>query len=170
MSGSQAFGTNTSTFTINVPGVQWATGITPVFSQADITGSSATGALMTIRAQNATGTTSTGAGLTLCSGSGTSTNGSIIMRTGGTAGTIRMTMNGTGLGFYTATPVAQQTRITNYTDSTGGTPGTTLASVVGTTYSTDIPTIRNWVASLNKQINDVKNILSAANSGVGITT
>jgi len=48
------------------------------------------------------------------------------------------------------------------TDSSGGTPGTTLAAVVGTTYSTDIPAIRNWIASLNDAINDLKAALVAA--------
>lgn len=120
----------------------------------------------------ASGTNNNGGALQIASGA-PGTGGS-----GGTAGaltlvagaTTRLTANATGLGFYTATAVAQATKIANYTDSTAGTPGTTLAAVTGTTYSTDIPTIRNWIASLNKQVNDLKNQLSAAAGGIGITT
>lgn len=57
------------------------------------------------------------------------------------------------------TPEAGPTALT---DSTAGTPGATLAAVVGTTYSTDIPTIRNWIASLNAQINALQTALTTA--------
>lgn len=113
--------------------------------------------------------TTQGGGVNILTGSGT-TKGTFTLKTGGSAGTIRMSANSTGLGFYTATPVAQATKIANYTDSTAGTPGTTLAAIVGTTYTSDVGTIRNWIASLNKQINDLKNQLSAAAGGIGITT
>lgn len=58
--------------------------------------------------------------------------------------------------------VVPQTEPADLTDSTAGTPGTTLAAVVGTTYSTDVGAIRNWIASLNKAHNDLKAALVAA--------
>ncbi len=48
------------------------------------------------------------------------------------------------------------------TDSTAGTPGATLAAVVGTTYATDIPAIRNWIASLNARIDGLQAALEAS--------
>lgn len=75
-------------------------------------------------------------------------------------GTAAIAIDNTGkLAFYTGTPIAQQTRAGQLTDNTAGTPGATLAAVVGTTYSTDIPTIRNWAASLAQRINAVETII-----------
>lgn len=129
-------------------------------SQSDNVTNSATAAPWTIHAPNATGTGATGGALTLQSGTGTTAAGAVTVKAGSTT---RMTANATGLGLYAATPVAQASRVGQLTDSTAGTPGTTLAAVTGTTYSTDIPTIRNWIASLAAKINALE--LAAHNLG-----
>ena len=56
----------------------------PIFHQLDNTTNSATAAALIIQAANATGTTATGGNLILKSGTGTSTNGSILIQSGGT--------------------------------------------------------------------------------------
>lgn len=80
-------GAEALTFTIAAAGttsLQFATTVTAcVLTQADRTTASATGAALTIQAQNATGTTSTGGNLVLQSGTGTSTYGSVKIKSGG---------------------------------------------------------------------------------------
>jgi hypothetical protein len=68
----------------------------------------------------------------------------------------------TALESVDAGTVDPQTATGALTDSTAGTPGATLAAVVGTTYSTDIPTIRNWAASLAAKINALRTELIAS--------
>lgn len=64
----------------------WATATTaPGIKQANNTTASATGATLTIQAQNTTGTTSTGGKLALTSGTGTTAAGNIELQVGGTA-------------------------------------------------------------------------------------
>jgi hypothetical protein len=90
-------------------GVAWAsTATTPKVSQADVATNSATGATLTVQAQNATGTTATGGNLVLTSGTGTSVAGNVILQTGGTA---RLTLSPTtatwGLSSMAATANAR---------------------------------------------------------------
>ena len=77
-----------------------------IFKQADNTTNSATASTLTVRSANATGTTSTGADLVLSSGTGTSAHGSVKVNVNSTT---RIQANGTGLGFFAATPVAKPT-------------------------------------------------------------
>ncbi len=80
-------------------------------------------------------------------------------------GAFELTMKGTLIKCFdemAAGTVDPQTAPTELTDSTAGTPGATLAAVVGTTYSTDIPAIRNWIASLNARINTLQDKLVSA--------
>lgn len=125
----------------------------PAFGQIDQTANSTNGQKLIIASQNATGTTSTGGDLQINSGTGTTTAGKLTLLAGAT---VRFTANATGIAFYAGTPVAQASRVGQLTDSTAGTPGTTLAAVTGTTYSTDVPTIRNWMASMAAKLNAVE--------------
>jgi hypothetical protein len=68
--------------------------VSPLLSQADDTGSGATGDDLTIQAQNATGTTALGGNLILTSGTGTSADGYTSIKTGGHA---RLTANASGV-------------------------------------------------------------------------
>jgi hypothetical protein len=77
-----------------------------IIKQADNTTNSATAATLTVRAANATGTTSTGGDLIVASGTGTTANGNVKINSGSTT---RIQANGTGLGFFAATPVAKPT-------------------------------------------------------------
>lgn len=87
-----------------------------------------------------------------------------------TAGTsILFGNSGLSLGFYGASPVARPSQITNLTDNSAGTPGSTLAAIGGTTYSSDAPTLRNWIASVNAKISAIENVLSATAGGLGLT-
>jgi hypothetical protein len=68
--------------------VQWGSAVTtPTIKQADVATASATGAAMTVAAQNASGADGTGAALTVragdaTGGSGTRTGGALLMRSG----------------------------------------------------------------------------------------
>lgn len=93
--------------------LEWTNATTnPTLHQADNTTNSATAQSLAIQAQNATGTTSTGGNLILESGTGTSSNGSVVIKTGAndtltitdtvtTIKTIATVQNGdpTGLGY-----------------------------------------------------------------------
>lgn len=71
--------------TVKAAGLTWATSVTaPTISQADNTGSLATGQPLAIHAQNATGFSSIGGALSLASGTGTATPGAIKMYAGAT--------------------------------------------------------------------------------------
>jgi hypothetical protein len=72
------------------------------------------------------------------------------------AGPNKISANVTGLAFYANTPVAQAARVGQLTDSSAGTPGTTLSAIGGTTYSTDAPTLRNWIASVAAKLNAIE--------------
>ena len=86
---------------------------------------------------------------------------------GGTTGTkLATSATAQKLSVFNATPIVQPTAAgqaalaaqgqQTLTDSTAGTAGTTLAAVTGAVYATDIPTIRNWIASLAAQLALVK--------------
>jgi hypothetical protein len=85
-----------------------------------------------------------------------------------TAGKVYVS-NGAGSGAWTTAATAavnattsvrgivlQAAADTDLTDSTGGTPSGTLASFVGTTWSTDSPTVKNTISSLAAEIADLK--------------
>jgi hypothetical protein len=76
--------------------------------QADVVTNSATGAALTIQAQNATGSTANGGALVLASGTGTTAAGAVSLKAGTT---VRLTANATGLGFYAGGAVAQASRV-----------------------------------------------------------
>lgn len=84
----QSAGNNALTYTLRDSGttlVAFAATVTAAtINQASTSTNSATGALMTIQAQNATGTTTTGGGLTLTSGTGTTVAGNLTLQSGGT--------------------------------------------------------------------------------------
>lgn len=94
----------------------------------DVTTASADGWDLTIQAQNATGPTSTGGNLFLKAGTGTSSSGELYLTSGSS---IRMTVNSTGVGFNSATPIARPDyTVTNpTTDRSLNVTGDTLAQV-----------------------------------------
>lgn len=63
------------------------------------------------------------------------------------------------VAFYGATGAVQPSRVGQLTDSTAGTPGSTLAAVGGTVYATDVATLRNWAASLAQRVNALETII-----------
>lgn len=75
---------------------------------------------------------------------------------------VKMTINATGLGLYTATPVAQASRVGALTDSTTGTPSTTIGDV-GSSFSQS--GLNNIHASLLAKIN----ALELALHNIGLT-
>lgn len=85
-----------------------STAVTPTIMQADVVTNSATGAALTIQAQNATGSTANGGALVLASGTGTTAAGAVSLKAGTT---VRLTANATGLGFYAGGAVAQASRV-----------------------------------------------------------
>lgn len=87
-------------------------------------------------------------------------------------GTTRIQLNSTGLGFFGATPVAQQADIGALTDNTAGTADNTLAALpdpADTPASADalrddlvtnlIPVLRNNYADLAEQVNAIRTAL-----------
>ena len=81
--------------------------------------------------------------------------------------TTRIEVNGTGMGFFAVTPVAQPADIVAFTDNTAGTPGNTLAALpnpADTPATADAlrddlvtncwPVLRNWAASFATKHND----------------
>ena len=74
---------------------------------------------------------------------------------------------GGNLGVFDTTPVGQQALLTptqdDLTDSTGGTPGTTLADFSGGIDTVDATTLLDCIASLAAQLAKVKDDLAAVN-------
>lgn len=155
-----------------------STATTPTISQATSATASVTGAAMQLNAQDCSGTTSvTGAKLTIRAGdatgaSGTRNGGGVDIRagTGATSNgllrlldsaTVRLTVSSVGLGLYATTPVAQATRAGALTDSTTGTPSTTLVDV-GVAFSQS--NVNNNFASLATKYNALE--LACHNLGV----
>jgi len=68
-------------------------------------------------------------------------------------------VNDTGIGLFGATPVAQREILAPLTDSTGGTPATTIAAVSGTG---DDSGINNALASLVARITSIESELVAS--------
>lgn len=79
----------------------------------------------------------------------------------GPGGSVMETAGGGTLGFYGATPVVQASRSGQLTDSTGGTPGTTLAAITaGSSYSqADMVAVKNALASLAAKHNAIDTLL-----------
>lgn len=78
-----------------------------------------------------------------------------------------LTWKNSALGLYTATPVAQQTRPGQLTDSTTGTPSTTLVDV-GVAFSQ--ANVNNNFASVLTKLNAIESKLSQAAGGLGAWT
>jgi uncharacterized protein DUF5907 len=113
--------TTPSAFNMLVNTLQWDAGVptAPVITQAINTGGSATGRKLTLSAQSCTGATSVGGDLDCYPGAGTSAGGLARLMSGGTTpggGSARLSWNNTGISFFGATCVAQQT----VTGSRGG--------------------------------------------------
>ncbi len=136
----------------------------PVFRQGDDATNSATGDTLSIRAQDCTGTTTTGGALDIRPGTGTSTNGLGRLLNGSTQ---RFAWNGTGIGFYATTPVAQPADQVAVTDNTAGTASRTWAALPDPANSPAtadalrddlvtnvLPILRNWAASAADWMND----------------
>lgn len=70
-----------------------------------------------------------------------------------TAGTTRFSANGTGIGLYATAPIAQAARVGQLTDSTTGTPSTTLVDV-GVAFSQ--ANINNNFSSVLTKINAIE--------------
>jgi hypothetical protein len=119
----------------------------------------ATGGAGTLRGGDAsTGTaTNVGGNLTIRPGRGTGTgaaNGALDIQNG--AGTSRIKIDTTGIGFYAAATVAQPADMVAITDSTTGTPSTTLNDGTAA-YSQAITNNNN--ASILTQINKIRTAL-----------
>jgi hypothetical protein len=119
----------------------------------------ATGGAGTLRGGDAsTGTaTNVGGNLTIRPGHGTGTgaaDGALDIQNG--AGTSRIKIDTTGIGFYAATPVAQPADMVAITDSTTGTISTTLNDGTAA-YSQTITNNNN--ASILTQINKIRTAL-----------
>jgi hypothetical protein len=81
-----------SLLSLLVPTIQFLSNVSsPLINQADNTASLATGATLSIVAQNTTGTNSTGGDLSFSSGTGTLSAGRVILKTGGIAKLITTT-------------------------------------------------------------------------------
>ena len=119
----------------------------------------ATGGAATLRGGDAsTGTaTNVGGNLTIRPGRGTGTgaaNGALDIQNG--AGTSRIKIDTTGIGFFAAATVAQPADMVAITDSTTGTPSTTLNDGTAA-YSQAITNNNN--ASILTQINKIRTAL-----------
>ena len=93
-----------------------------------------------------------------------------VIRVGFNTLSTKLGTPGGNLSLFGGTLVTQPTRAGQLTDSTTGTPGTTLAAAPsGTVYATDFPTIINWIASLAAKYNSLEGKISAAGTGIGVT-
>jgi len=77
------------------------------------------------------------------------------------SGTTKIQANSTGVGFFTATPVAQQVSAANLTNSVtaGGTDDTITNYTDLTSYATDAAAIRNAIYQLAKKLKQVNDSL-----------
>ena len=153
-----------------------ATGETMQFTAQAVSGNGiTTGGRLNIAGGAATGSGGTHIGGALDLGGGPATNGvggniTVHPGTGLTqgvgalttgAGTNRLRWNATGLGLYTATPVAQAARVGQYVNSTGGTASGTRTLVP----STNQAAIDNNFAT----VATVQNALETAIHDIGLT-
>lgn len=136
----------------------------------DSTGAAAThtAGAVTLRGGDATGGsgTRTGGNLTIRAGTGATANGTLSLMNGATN---RIQINGTGIGFFAATPVAQQTDIGALTDNIAGTVNTTLDAIPNPAdapatadalrddlVANALPQIRDALSTLASQINAIR--------------
>lgn len=159
--GGLVFEVTPTLFTLATPTLQFAnTVVAPTLNQADNSTGGATGAALSLLGQKCTGTGSTGGSLTVGAGDGVLIGGSLNLHSGaGTAkgavtikcGTsFRFSADGTGIAFYDGSTVAQATRVGQLTNSTTGTPSTTIGDV-GSSFSQS--GLNNIHASLLAKIN-----------------
>lgn len=113
----------------------------PVFDQQDTT--AATGALMTMHAQNAL---TTGGALNLASGTGGTAAGEVSLSAGATK---RVRADNLGLAFFNVAPIAKRTLANN----TGASPSTTQLVDVTTTGVSDPAKVNANFASIQALIN-----------------
>ncbi len=134
--------------------IQWDLSVTaPVLQQETTTTNNATGKKLLIQAQDALTGTTVGGALDIRPGNGT-TGGLGRCISGGS--TQRISWNDTGVGFYATSPVAQQTRAGQLTDSTTGTPSATLVDVGITPTQANV---NNNFASLLAKVNALETII-----------
>lgn len=136
-----------------------ATAATPLISQDDAAGTSATGEKMTIRAQSGTGGSSIGGDLDVGPGAGTTRGGLFRLMAGGTTpggGAVRLSFNDTGWAWDGVTPIAQPSRVGQLTDSTTGSASSTVSDV-GSSFSQSA--INNNFASVLNRINGIEAII-----------
>jgi hypothetical protein len=158
-----------TTFSSLVPTISFfSTVASPVIQQQLTSTASATGQKLALNAQDCNGASSTGGALDIRPGSGTTAGGLGRLTSGGGAVALgqRIGWNDTGVGLYTTTPVAQATRVGQLTDSTTGTPSSTIGDV-GAAFSQS--TLNNIHASLLTKINGIESRLSQAGGGIGVT-
>lgn len=142
-----------------------AAGVTnPSINMADDT-TGATGQTVTYGGQSNTFAGSTGGQVVIQGTSGAATDGEVSIQT--KAGTKRLRSNGTGLGLYDTTPVAQQTRPGQLTDNSGGSAGSTLPAISAAYVQVEV---RDSIASLAAKVNAIESKLSKAAGGLGAWT
>lgn len=128
LGGTQRLSLSTSQFTNGTRAFAWESTISQPYIQQDtVATNGATGQPTALMGQNASGTTSTGGILDLIPGTGTTAGGLGRLRSSTLSN--RVSWNDTGLSFFAVSPIAQQTRAGQLTDSTTGTPSTTLVDV-----------------------------------------
>lgn len=153
LNGSLVADLSTAGLNLDSQNLSWTSNISgPTIQQASNATNGATATVLQIRGQNAIGTTSTGGDVELYTGSGTSANGTGKLKEGG-ANAVKLSWNTTGLGLYGTAPVAQAARVGQLTDSTTGTPSTTIPDV-GAAFSQ--ATLNNIHASLLTKINSIE--------------
>jgi hypothetical protein len=139
----------------------------PEITIEETAAASANGLLLLVHGQDCTGVTSIGGDFDARPGAGTSSGGQGHLRTG--AGTIRMTWDDTGIGFFAATTVAQPADQVAFTDNIGGGVNRTLAAIPdpadapGTAddlrddlVANVIPKIRDAISSVADGFNDLR--------------
>jgi hypothetical protein len=120
---SVVLGVSTGGVSINAPNMKFDNTLTnPVIGVLPTAG--ATGTKLTIAGQQAV---TTGGALDIAPGS--AATGGLGRLTNAAITNQRYAWNDTGIGLYTATPIAQAARVGQLTDSTTGTPSTTLVDV-----------------------------------------
>lgn len=136
---------DTSFWTFDSPALRFRKSVTaPSLTQENEVANSVNGQKTTIHAQNSTGTTTTGGAIDIGPGSGTTAGGLGRLLSGSSA--VRLSWNDTGVSFFAATPVVQQT----LTDNTGGTADTQLVDV-GAVFSQ--ANLNNNFASIRRVLN-----------------
>lgn len=148
----------------DLPAFQFAGTVPAEVSFVTTSVAAAGGQPMTVHGQDCTGTGATVGGNNINRAGVGATEG--VWSVTSAAGVNRLRVNATGLGFFTAAPIAQPVAVGALTDSTTGTPATTLVDVGA------VPTqaaINNNFASVLTKLNAINAKLSQAAGGLGLT-